>query len=130
MQIVIDIDDGIAQGIIEGINDMPSNIVRSFQATIADAIKKGTPLPKGHGDLIDRKELLKQPIDKANYPSSYVKCSPAIIKADKAETTPTKPTCKDCKFKSRDKDFRNLKCPWGERIEMTDNDFCSRYERR
>lgn len=44
--------------------------------------------------------------------------------------TPTRPTCKDCKWKSRDIDFRNLKCPWGERVDITDNDFCSRYERR
>lgn len=42
----------------------------------------GTPLPKGHGDLIDRKELLKQPIDKANYPSNYVRIALPIIEAD------------------------------------------------
>lgn len=44
--------------------------------------------------------------------------------------TLTRPTCKDCKWKSRNMDFRNLKCPWGERVEMIDNDFCSRYERK
>lgn len=59
MQIVIDIDEGIAQGIIDGENDAPRNIVRGFQATIADAIKKGTPLPKGHGKLSDMDELVK-----------------------------------------------------------------------
>ena len=53
MQIVIDIDDDIAQDIIDGQNDEPRNIVRAFQATIADAIKNGTPLPKGHSRLID-----------------------------------------------------------------------------
>lgn len=47
MRLVIDIDEGILQGIIEGKGDEPRNIVRSFQATIADAIKNGTPLPKG-----------------------------------------------------------------------------------
>ena len=47
-----------------------------------EVIKKGIPLPKGHGDLIDRKELLKQPMDKANYPSNYVQIAPTIIKAD------------------------------------------------
>lgn len=30
----------------------------------AHAIKKGTPLPKGHGDLIDRAELIKGGINK------------------------------------------------------------------
>jgi hypothetical protein len=45
----------------------------------------GTPLPKGHGDLIDREELLKLPIDKANYPSNYVKYAPTIIEKDRNE---------------------------------------------
>ena len=59
MQIVINIDDEIAQGIIEGYDDEPRNIVRSFQATIADAIKNGIPLPKGHGRLGDLDKLAK-----------------------------------------------------------------------
>lgn len=42
------LDAEIARGIIEGNGDEPRNIVRSFQATIADAITDGTPLPKGH----------------------------------------------------------------------------------
>lgn len=46
MQIVIDIDEDIMQGIIEGKGDKPREIVRSFQATIADAIKNGTPQPQ------------------------------------------------------------------------------------
>ena len=57
MQIVIEIDEDIAQGIIDGKEEASRNIVRSFQATIADAIKNGTPLPKGHGRLIDGDEL-------------------------------------------------------------------------
>lgn len=60
MQIVIDIDEGIMQGIIEGKGDKPREIVRSFQATIADAIKNGTPLPKGHGRLGDLDALQKE----------------------------------------------------------------------
>lgn len=50
------------------------------------AIGNGTSLPKGHGDLIDRGELLKQPIDKANYPSNYVKLARTIVEADKSES--------------------------------------------
>lgn len=57
IELVIKIDEGIAQGIIEGKNDIPRNIVRSFQATIADAIKNGTLLPKGHGKIIDESEI-------------------------------------------------------------------------
>ena len=59
MQILIDIDDDIAQGIIDGNNDEPRNIVRSFQATIADAIKNGKALPKGHGKLKDENEIFE-----------------------------------------------------------------------
>ena len=50
IELVIKLDKDIAQGIIDGEKDAPRNIVRAFQATIADAIKNGTVLPKGHGD--------------------------------------------------------------------------------
>jgi hypothetical protein len=45
MKLIIDLDDGIAKG-IRGENDCnvePSEIVRDFQATIADAIRNGIP---------------------------------------------------------------------------------------
>lgn len=57
IELVIKLDEDIAQGIIDGENDAPRNIVRAFQATIADAIRNGTPLPKGHGDLKDINDL-------------------------------------------------------------------------
>jgi hypothetical protein len=57
----------------------------SHEYVLAEAIKNGTPLPKGHGDLIDREELLKLPIDKANYPSNYVKYAQTIIEKDKED---------------------------------------------
>ena len=44
MKLIIDIDKDIAQGIIDGEGEIPRNIVRSFQATIADSIKNGRPL--------------------------------------------------------------------------------------
>lgn len=92
MQIVIDIDDGIARGIIDGKGDAPRNIVRSFQATIADAIKNGTPLPKGHNRLIDAGEY-ENSIRKHYFDNSTViRCTeialddaPTIIEADKGE---------------------------------------------
>lgn len=86
MQIVIDIDDDIAHGIIDGQNDEPRNIVRSYQATIADAIKNGTPLPKGHGRLIDADALnfnadYNEPlISKLDFDNAST-----IIEADKEE---------------------------------------------
>lgn len=53
IELVIKINEDIAKSIIDGENDTPRHIVRLFQATIADAIKNGTPLPKGHGKLKD-----------------------------------------------------------------------------
>ncbi len=73
MQILIDIPEEDYQLMKDG--HIPFNIL--------DKMMNGVPLPKGHGDLIDRKELLKQPMDTANYPSNYVKIAPPIIEADK-----------------------------------------------
>jgi len=80
MQIVIDIPEEIYKA--SQILDV------KYEDTVQiplEVIANGTPLPKGHGDLIDRKELLKQPIDTANYPSNYVRIASVIIEADKAE---------------------------------------------
>jgi hypothetical protein len=57
----------------------------SYEYVLAEAIKNGVVLPSGHGDLIDREELLKLPIDKANYPSNYVKYAQTIIEKDRNE---------------------------------------------
>ena len=95
-QIVIDIDDGIYSGIVDGNGDMPRNIVRSFQATIADAIKHGTPLPKGHGRLIDESKIRTinhYHTEKCLVGNFYHDLmfdvetdAPTIIEADKAES--------------------------------------------
>lgn len=55
------------------------------QEEMVSRVANGVPLPKGHGDLIDRSELLKTPMDIANYPSNYVMIAKAIIKADKTD---------------------------------------------
>lgn len=68
-------------------------------------------------------------VHKMNEPRA-IYITEALKMAIEALNQPEIIRCKDCKWKSRDVDFRNLKCPWGERVEMTDNDFCSRYERR
>ena len=52
MQIVIDIPEKIYTHLRDG-----GSIGASLM--IENAIKRGTPLPKGHGDLIDRRELKK-----------------------------------------------------------------------
>lgn len=60
---------------------------------VVNAIKNGTPLPKGHGDLIDEKEVKKM-IEEAKVNSEHsktfaeniIKFASTIIKADKAES--------------------------------------------
>lgn len=52
-----------------------------------DAIRNGTPLPKGHGDLVDRKEMLDAPYKNGGFVEWYnvIKYAPTIIEADKEE---------------------------------------------
>ena len=52
---------------------------------LASYIDKGTPLPKGHGRLIDADALPLNAIDDANYGSNYIRIAPTIIEADKGE---------------------------------------------
>ena len=75
MKLVINIDEKIYESVMNG----------TYCGTLYQELKNGTPLPKGHGDLIDRQELLKLPIDKANYPSNYVKYIQTIIEKDRGK---------------------------------------------
>lgn len=52
---------------------------------IADAICNSTPLPKGHGRLIDADALLKEHkfFDAYPFPSTAIDNAPTIIEADK-----------------------------------------------
>ena len=72
MKLIIDIPDRIHYGIEKGIT------VNGSQASqiLIDAVKCGTPLPKGHGDLIDRSKLLVElecGIRSGNYEEGYEK---------------------------------------------------------
>ena len=58
MKIVIDIDDDLYVRLfdngVDNYNDADD---------IAKAIRRGTPLPKGHGALVDRGEVIKNLLD-------------------------------------------------------------------
>lgn len=83
MQIVINIDDRVYT------NLMTENGWRG--AELARIIKHGTPLPKGHGDLIDRDDLLADSYCIDDYAGNEVsiidkttvEMADAIIEADK-----------------------------------------------
>lgn len=58
MKLVIDIDDDIYKHIAS--NERVYMLDEVNIILIENAIYNGTPLPKGHGDLIDRSELKKE----------------------------------------------------------------------
>ena len=56
---------------------------------IAQSIANGTPLPKGHGRLIDADELNKCIVDRITMPYvpiNKIQDAPTIIEADKTDT--------------------------------------------
>lgn len=67
---------------------------KSFSADIIKAIRTGTPLPKGHGEIVDvdaviewlkDKDIIKMSYQENNAREDMLKSVPTIIEADKAE---------------------------------------------
>ena len=93
MQIVIDIPENV-KNTIDTLDDGFDAIKEACYGSLAiKAIQNGTPLPKGHGDLIDRNELLKHYDSKTYYNGieerkihfvqiGYVNDAPTIVEAD------------------------------------------------
>ena len=51
---------------------------------LAECVRRGVSLPKGHGDLIDRQELLKSTLCKTfGLRSVDIENAPTIVEADK-----------------------------------------------
>ena len=89
MQIIIDIDESLLDGIKSDNFDFARQVVKNFQGTIASAIANGTLLPKGHGRLIDADVLMKDV--KKHYFDDHkaIRCvevplsvAPTVLKAD------------------------------------------------
>lgn len=87
MQIVINIDENVFTRLFDnGIEDYA--IVNDDLFAIAKSIRNCTPLPKGHGDLIDRNDLLEYTdINICAYTPTInrydIITTPTIIEADK-----------------------------------------------
>ena len=79
-KIVIDIPDLTYESI------MKSKVLKDVGA---DFIRNGTPLPKGHGRLIDASQLLtvteclKDGTERCYVPYTHIEDAPTIIEADK-----------------------------------------------
>jgi hypothetical protein len=82
MQLVIDIDERLYEIITN-----PKKLPTMYHASrCADAVRNGTPLPKGHGDLIDKSAYRKEFLDSRDFePMKILDFQPIIVKADKGE---------------------------------------------
>lgn len=78
MKIVIDIPEGFLE-------DLKALSNYENLTLYEKAILEGKPLPKGHGDLIDRKALMSRPYETGGFVEWYdeIKYAPTIIEADK-----------------------------------------------
>lgn len=95
MQIVIDIDDNLYTRLFDNGVDNYDDAV-----DMAKSIRKGTPLPKGHGKIVDISKIDNDRIESDNpviyltingeyieaVSLDYLNSLPTIIKADKAES--------------------------------------------
>lgn len=82
MQIVIDIPEELKNKIDNANEDNYKTYLWWFETTLYCAIKNGTPLPKGHGRLIDADALNRKDVNCANIPMNFIDDAPAIIEAD------------------------------------------------
>lgn len=81
MEIVIDIPEWKYKSICEGVEASKRCGVVGIDPDIHEAIANGTPLPKGHGELIDKDVVL----DMMNYGilEDYITTMSGVIPADR-----------------------------------------------
>ena len=76
IELVIKMPEEVYKSIINGKNYI------SYQEYVEEAIKNGTPLPKGHGRIIDESQITGT----FTWDNGYIECyAPTIIKADKED---------------------------------------------
>lgn len=80
IELVIKIPEELKSKIDNANEDNYRTYLWWFETTLYCAIKDGTPLPKGHGDLVDRNDLK---YDKYNSYAYAIANAPTIIEADK-----------------------------------------------
>ena len=92
MKLIIDIPEELKNKIDTANEDNYKFYLWWFETTLYCAIKNGTPLPKGHGRLIDIKQIVTKDECIWNSDGSCttittydIDSTPTIIEADKAE---------------------------------------------
>ena len=88
MKVVIDIPNWLYHAIQE--HNEPI-----YSQSLGDAVRDGTPLPKGHGRLIDADKIVAEATERMKYPANhkYMECviahmklATTIIESDKTES--------------------------------------------
>ena len=105
MQIVIKIDEEQYEFIKQS---MTMDKIKDYPAllyVICEHIKNGTPLPKGHGRLVEVRAVIKALFDK-----NTIYDVPTIIEADKPESEGK--SCSNCKYWLLDKNNENRRCKY------------------
>ena len=85
MQIVIDIPDEVykAYKLDFSLSFLNSDQQSFARGCLINGLLNGTPLPKGHGRLIDGDALNRKDVNCANTPMNFIDTAPTIIEADK-----------------------------------------------
>lgn len=80
MQIVIDISENRYRLLQK---QARTSLGREKLDEFGEAVLNGTPLPKGHGRLIDADALNRKDVNCANVPMNFIDTAETIIEADK-----------------------------------------------
>ena len=83
MQLIIDIDEELYNYMQTSKYD--EHLSKRFDYQSKFAIKHGTPLPEGHGDLIDKDALYEQYVYADCNFDMVMEYVPIVVKADKGE---------------------------------------------
>ena len=84
MKLIIDIPEEVKQTFDNAKNEDLYGNYYDYNSLIGKAIQNGTPLPKGHGRIIDESKIAI--IIETEDGDDFITDAPTIIEADKAES--------------------------------------------
>ena len=83
IELVIKIPEELKNKIDNANEDNYRTYIWWFETTLYCAIKNGTPLPEGHGRLIDADALNRKDVNCANVPMNFIDTASTIVEAEK-----------------------------------------------
>lgn len=82
VELVIKLPEELKEALDNSKKETAFNYMRVYNDTFYDVIRNGTPLPKGHGRLIDVSEYFKKEFGDAR---EFLDKATTIIEADRSE---------------------------------------------